>query len=109
MVAYVGHDGLMDFQLSYVPKRKDEVRRDAVILACISKKYFAAALKESGANPLLWTTNLMAPEAYVLKAALDGWLAGEDGGRVRERAAKAYDSYQNCGMNSARAMFATGW
>jgi hypothetical protein len=109
LVAYVGHDGLMDFQLSYTPKRRDDVRRDAVILACISKKYFAPSLKESGANPLLWTTNLMAPEAYVLKAALDGWLAGEDGERVRERAAKAYNSYQSCGMGSARALFATGW
>lgn len=109
LVAYVGHDGLMDFQLTYTPKRRDDVRRDAVILACISKRYFAPPLKESGANPLLWTTNLMAPEAYVLKAALDGWLLGEDGERVRERAAKAYDSYQSCGIKSARALFATGW
>ena len=109
LVAYVGHDGLMDFQLTYTPKRRDDVRRDAVILACVSKKYFAPPLKESGANPLLWTTNLMAPEAYVLKAALDGWLVGEDGEKVRERAAKAYDTYQNCGIKSARALFATGW
>lgn len=109
LVAYVGHDGLMDFRLTYMPKRRDDVRRDAVILACISKKYFAPSLRESGANPLLWTTNLMAPEAYVLKAALDGWLLGEDGERVRERAAKAYDSYQSCGIKSARALFSTGW
>lgn len=109
LVAYVGHDGLMDFQLTHTPKRRDDVRRDAVILACISKKYFAPPLKESGANPLLWTTNLMAPEAYVLKAALDGWLLDEDGERVRERAAKAYDTYQNCGIKAARGLFATGW
>jgi hypothetical protein len=108
LVAYVGHDGLMDFQLAYTPERRDDARRDAVILACISKRYFAP-LRESGANPLLWTTNLMAPEAYVLKAALDGWLLDEDGERVRERAAKAYDSYQSCGIKSARALFATGW
>lgn len=109
LVAYVGHDGLMDFQLTYMPKRRDDLRRDAVVLACISRKYFAPPLRESGANPLLWTTNLMAPEAYVLKAALDGWLAGESGEQVRERAAKAYDAYQNCGLKSARALFATGW
>lgn len=109
LLAYVGHDGLMDFELTYMPKQRDDLRRDAVILACISKKYFAPPLKESGANPLLWTTNLMAPEAYVLKAALDGWLVNEDGERVRERAAKAYNTYQSCGINSARALFATGW
>jgi hypothetical protein len=109
LVAYVGHDGLMDFRLPALPGRRDEVRRDAVILACVSKRYFAPALRETGANPLLWTTNLMAPEAYVLKAALDGWLAGEDGERVRQRAAKAYDKYQNCGLRAAQNLFATGW
>jgi hypothetical protein len=51
----------------------------------------------------------MAPEAYVLKAALDGWLAGEDGEQVRQRAAKAYDAYQNCGLRAAQNLFATGW
>ena len=109
LVAYVGHDGLMDFQLPTLPKRRDDARRDAVILACISKRYFAPALRETGANPLLWTTNLMAPEAYVLRAALDGWLAGEDGERVRLRAARAYDKYQNCGLRAAQGLFATGW
>lgn len=109
LVAYVGHDGLMDFRLPPLPARRDDVRRDAVILACASKRYFAPALRETGARPLLWTTNLMAPEAYVLKAALDGWLAGEDGEQVRQRAAKAYDKYQNCGLKAARNLFATGW
>jgi hypothetical protein len=109
LVAYVGHDGLMDFQLPTLPKQRDDVSRDAVILACISKKYFAPGLKETGARPLVWTTNLMAPEAYVLKAALDGWLAGEDGESVRQRTAKAYDKYQNCGLRAAQGLFATGW
>ena len=109
LVAYVGHDGLMDFQLPALPKRQDDVRRDAVILACASKQYFAAGLKETGAHPLVWTTNLMAPEAYVLKAALEGWLAGEGGEQVRLRTAKAYDKYQNCGLRAAQRLFATGW
>jgi hypothetical protein len=109
LVAYVGHDGLMDFQLPALPKRHDDVRRDAVVLACASKQYFAAGLKETGAHPLVWTTNLMAPEAYVLKAALEGWLAGEGGEQVRLRAAKAYDKYQNCGLRAAQRLFATGW
>lgn len=109
LVAYVGHDGLMDFRLPALPGRRDDVRRDAVILACVSKRYFAPALRETGANPLLWTTNLMAPEAYVLKAALDGWLAGEDGEQVRQRAAKAYNTYQHCGLRAAQNLFATGW
>jgi hypothetical protein len=71
LVAYIGHNGLMDFNLPAHPKRRDDRERRAIILACASKNYFAAALQESGATPLLWTTNLMAPEAYVLSAAID--------------------------------------
>lgn len=37
------------------------VRRDDVVLACISKRYFAAGLRETGAHPLVWTTNLREP------------------------------------------------
>jgi len=109
VVAYVGHDGLMDFQLPTVPRQRDNVHRDAIILACASKQYFAEALRTSGAYPLLWTTNLMAPEAYTLKAALEGWINHESGEQIRERAAVAYDKYQKCGMRGARRLFATGW
>lgn len=109
MIVYVGHDGLMDFQLTKVPHQRDEERRDAVILACASKNYFADALRATGARPLLWTTNLMAPEAYILSAVIDGWLNHELDYQIRTRAAKAYDHYQHCGMRSANMLFASGW
>jgi hypothetical protein len=51
----------------------------------------------------------MAPEAYTLKAALDGWLLNENGETIRDRAARAYDKYQHCGIRSAQRLFATGW
>jgi hypothetical protein len=35
LVAYAGHDGLMDFQLSSFPRKKGEASRPAIILACI--------------------------------------------------------------------------
>jgi hypothetical protein len=57
----------------------------------------------------LWTTNLMAPEAYTLKSALDGWILGESGEEIRNRAAAAYDKYQKCGISGARKLMATGW
>jgi len=109
LVAYVGHDGLMDFQLPLLPRQKNETRRDAIILACDSKQFFSEPLRTSGAHPLLWTTGLMAPEAYTLKAALDGWIARETPEQVHERGAAAYDKYQKCGMKAARRLFATGW
>lgn len=109
LVAYVGHDGLMDFQLPLVPRGKNDIHRDAIILACASKQYFAGALRTARAYPLLWTTNLMAPEAYTLKSALDGWISGETNEQIRERASVAYDKYQKCGLRGARRLFVTGW
>jgi len=109
VVAYVGHDGLMDFRLPSISQKTNETHRDAIILACASKQYFAEALRAGGAYPLLWTTNLMAPEAYTLKSALDGWIAGESNEQIRDRAASAYDKYQKCGLRAAHRLFATGW
>jgi hypothetical protein len=109
LVSYVGHNGLMDFKLHSQPQRRDDRQRRAIILACASKQYFSPALQESGATPLLWTTNLMAPEAYVLSAAIDGWMKKESDEQIRLRAADAYNKYQNCGVKAARALFATGW
>lgn len=109
LVAYVGHDGLMDFRLPFLTHKKNDFPREAIILACASKQYFAEPLRASGAYPLLWTTGLMAPEAYTLKSALDGWIEKENNEEIRERAAGAYDKYQKCGLRGARRLFASGW
>jgi hypothetical protein len=109
LVAYIGHDGLMDFQLSKFPSKKNLVHRDAVILACASKQYFGTVVRATGAYPLVWTTGLMAPEAYTLKSTLDGWIAGENGEQIRDRAAGAYDKYQKCGLRAAHRLLVSGW
>src|SRR5262249_4091339 len=109
LVAYAGHNGLMDFRLTSFPKRRDNEERDAIILACASQGYFADALRPTGAKPVLWTTNLMAPEAYILSTAIEGWLKKETDEQIRQRAVKTYNQYQNCGLRSADNLFATGW
>ncbi|MCP4344543.1 MAG: hypothetical protein GY795_03330 [Desulfobacterales bacterium] len=109
LMAYVGHDGLMDFSLSRHPVRQDDQQRDAIMLACFSQKYFAVPLAHSGANPLLWTTGLMAPEAYTLESALEGWIARETPEQIRQRAAASYHKYQKCGINAAKRLLVTGF
>ena len=109
LVAYVGHDGLMDFALDRYRYSADDKRRDALMISCASKNYFADALRWTGAQPLLWTTGLMAPEAYVIEAALAGWAQNETGEQIRGRAADAYDRYQHTGIKAAKHLFATGW
>jgi hypothetical protein len=109
LVAYIGHDGLNDFPLRRLSHPNNNVHRDVIVLACASKPFFANGVRASGAYPLLWTTGLMAPEAYTLKSALDGWIAGESNQQIRDRAAGAYDEYQKCGLRAAHRLFATGW
>ncbi|MEZ4755581.1 MAG: hypothetical protein R2817_02005 [Flavobacteriales bacterium] len=109
LIAYVGHDGLMDFPLEMEFPAQDKRTRETIILACISKRYFAPHLRPTGASPLLWTTGLMAPEAYTLKAALEGWVRRETPMAVQERAAQAYNIYQKCGIAGSRRLLVTGW
>src|SRR5579863_6611553 len=90
LVVYVGHDGLMDFPLAVDFTGRSGPSRYAIMLACASKSFFRDLLRASGASPLLWTTGLMAPEAYTLKAALDGWILQEPKDEIRKRAAAAY-------------------
>jgi hypothetical protein len=105
LVVYVGHDGLMDFQAVLPIRQRDHPPPLSIVLACASKTYFGPYLREAGAKPLLWTTGLMAPEAYILNAALAGWIAHETPEQIRSRAAKAYDQYQKCGLTAAMRLF----
>jgi hypothetical protein len=83
--------------------------RPAIILACASKSFFKGLLRKTGAQPLLWTTGLIAPEAYTLKAAVDGWILQESKEQVRQRAAQAYSKYQKCKLSAALRLFSNSW
>jgi hypothetical protein len=63
LINYVGHDGLMDFNLDSYPKGDPSNDRKVTILACYSKSYFKEGLALTHAKPYIWTTPLMAPEA----------------------------------------------
>ena len=95
LVAYVGHNGLMDFAVPELrPGSGNASPRVAVVLACYSDDYFSKLLRPHAA-PLVMTDSLMAPEAYVLEAVVTGWFAGASpsrGGRRRRRS--AYARYQ---------------
>lgn len=109
VLAYVGHDGLMDFSLSNEFEKENDEDRKAIMLACISKKYFSYHLKSTGAEPLLWSTGLMAPEAYILHDALNKWIGTGDPQQTRNAAAAAYSKYQRCSLNAAKNLLVTGW
>ena len=109
LVCYVGHNGLMDFNLNPSFKMNTRPKKEVMILCCYAKNYFSSHLKRANAIPLLWTTHLMAPEAYTLHDAIEGWINGESGKEIDERAALTYNKYQKCGMRGARNLFTTGY
>jgi hypothetical protein len=106
LVAFVGHNGLMDFPAPALARGSASPARAAVVLACASRPYFSGLLARAGAEPLLLTTGLMAPEAYSLEAAVRTWFASADVGATRRAAADAYAKYQGCGLRAARRLFA---
>ncbi len=109
LAVYIGHDGLMDFDVDLKLAPANNSYREVIILACYSKEYFSPHIRSAGAHPLIWTNGLMAPEAYTLEWALDGWVLDESDEQIRQRAAKAYSHYQKCSLKAARWLLRTGF
>lgn len=109
LVAYIGHDGLMDFKLPLQRPSLNTGKRETIILACYSQYYFSSHIKNSGATPLLWTSDLMAPEAYSLHDALREWTANKNSEQIRMAAAQAYSKYQDCSLKAAKNLLVSGW
>ena len=109
LIAFLGHNGLMDFKLEKPFRAENDRKRQVIILAPLSRGFFANPIRATEADPLLWTTGLIVPEAYTLREALIGWVAGENAEAVRERAAKVYDQYRKTGIANARRLIVTGW
>ena len=105
----MGHDGLMDFKVNINYNTNTKVRKEVFILACFSKDYFSSEIQKANAKPLLWTTHLMAPEAYTLKAAIEAWIDQGNGQQIKEKAAQQYHKYQKCDITSARNLFTSGF
>lgn len=109
LAVYIGHNGMMDFNIDktliFKDRKKERKHPGAIVLACKSKQYFDTLLKSLKSEPLLLTTGFMAPEAYTLESALEGYLKNEDKNQIRERAAQGYNKYQKCGIKGARRLF----
>jgi len=110
LITYVGHNGLMDFDLEEYPVADlNSMPRDVIILACYSRFFFKDSLAKMNVYPLLWTNDLLAPEAYTLEAAVEGWLNLENAEQIQTRASSAYSKYQKCSLKAANKLFVTGW
>ncbi|MEZ5307381.1 MAG: hypothetical protein R2684_09575 [Pyrinomonadaceae bacterium] len=108
-IAYIGHNGLMDFDLSAPKSIPASRERKGIVLACYSGKYFGKALKDTETAPLLVTRQFMAPEAYSLHDALESSLDGKSDEAAFEAAAAAYARYQRISVKAAKGVFSNSW
>lgn len=106
VIAWVGHDGLMDFDVPPLEEPDvDAPARSAIVLACKSHQLFGPPLSRANAHALLTTTQLMAPEAYALDAAIEAWVDALDPRAVRRAAARAYCEHQRCSERAGLGLF----
>ncbi len=103
-----GHNGLMD-AFSEIRKTVDAKERDAAVIACISKDYFMDYFKCSRSYPLVTTTSLLPPEAYVAEGIINSWANMKSDEEIRRSAGDAMARVHKKSQKAMRSMFATGW
>lgn len=108
LMVYNGHNGLMDVWVD-TTVNVDGDERDAVVIACSSMYDFNARLNYLKAYPLVMTTNLLYPGAFVVEEVVNNWALQKSNELIRQSAGDAYHKVKRCGINGARNLFSTGW
>jgi hypothetical protein len=105
LLVFVGHNGLMDFQLPLV--RAAPVKRpDVMVLCCKSLDYFKQRILDQGGRPVLLTTQFMYPGGFLVRDGVAAWLLKPDPAPIRNAAATAYAKNQGISLRSAAGVFA---
>ncbi|MEN8694271.1 MAG: hypothetical protein ACN4GG_00845 [Akkermansiaceae bacterium] len=106
LIAFIGHNGLMDTspQIPEAAKENDDASQ-TIVLGCVTGSHFKAPLTKMNSQPLLTTKSLMYPGSFILHDALEIWL--KKGGRkeIYEAASKAYAKNQKISLKAARTIF----
>lgn len=124
LVAYIGHNGLMDFSLSEVEPLKgndaESERRkkndgdigspqngltDVIVLCCKSNAYFSPRLRRLNARPILLAEQFMYPGSFVLHDAMEAWYRGGSLSEIRSAAGEAYAKNQKISVKAATRVF----
>lgn len=105
LTAFIGHNGLMDAPVSVTPVDMSAQSTDAIILCCISGRYFQPHLEALKVRPVLTTQQLMYPGSFLLRDALEVWLRNGSRPDIRMAAAKAYAANQGISVKAASGVF----
>lgn len=109
LLIFNGHNGLMDVEVSPI-KNSQQPQKDAVAIACISEAYFRPYWEASCSYPLVMTTGLMYPGAFVTEHIVNTWAQLNDAETIRKSAGEAYYKHKpKSGKNGSNNLFSTGW
>ncbi|HSJ04561.1 MAG TPA: hypothetical protein VK956_18975 [Verrucomicrobium sp.] len=101
-LAYIGHNGLMEFEVQWPQPPAASATKDAFVLCCIGQRYFSKL-----AAPLTLTTRqLMYPGAFILHDALEATFDGKPASEIKAAAARAYAKNQGISVKAASGVFA---
>jgi hypothetical protein len=104
LVAYIGHNGLMEFEIA-PPALNPDNKTAVVVLCCLSERYFDHRLRALGCEPILMTQQLMYPGSFLLDAAITSWKKGGSKADIRAAAGRAYAANQTIGVRAATGVF----
>lgn len=106
LVAFIGHNGLMDTSPKFPETAESDLAgTPTIILCCISDRYFQPHLKRYQAKPLLLTRQLMYPGDFILHDAIEVWLKDGEPTDYVTAAAKAYAKNQGVSTWAAKTVF----
>jgi hypothetical protein len=109
VVGYAGHNRLMDgvaLDTLVGLRRESQQAVPSFTFACKSAPYFGAALASGGSSALVMTTDLMAPEGYVIEAMARGLGDRLSRAALRQRVVAAYARWQRIPERTASGIFA---
>lgn len=110
LVAFNGHNGLMDENTEFEKATSQTRPKDAVSISCASRGYFKINYLETNSYPLVHTTNLLYPGAFILEGIINSWAMLESDIACKKAAGNAYYKYKpNSGPNGSQNLFDYGW
>lgn len=110
LVAFNGHNGLMDETTTYEYADESTKPKDAVSISCASGAYFKDHYWSTSSYPLVHTTNLLYPGAFILEGIISQWAMLEAEESCKKAAGNAYYEHKpKSGPNGSQNLFEFGW
>jgi hypothetical protein len=108
LIVFNGHNGLMDMRLD-VDQVKKASFKEGMSISCSSNYFFQDYYKKTGSYPLVHTTGLLYPGAFIVNDVLGQWAQLKSPEKCRVAAGEAYNREMKCGRQGGINLFKGGW